>query len=144
MSGPKPTLQAFLLADHVYMDAGTGKKIVAGIFFNVGTGKMPFTFPGCWAYACLIGVPSKFTLQLRLVDLSTQEAIAGSPVFTVEHPQSRLTPHEFMLQVPQIPFRHAGAYDFELVVDDEPLKGWRFTVTDHSAQGGKNANHDEG
>jgi len=141
---PKPTLQAFLLADHIYMDVGTGKKIIAGVFFNVRVPKVPFDFPGCWAYACLKGVPNKFTVQLRLIELNTLETVAASPAMPVEHPAGRLIPHEFMLQVPPLAFQHAGAYDFELVIDDEPLKGCQFTVTDHSASGDKHADHDEG
>ena len=29
---PKPLLQALILADHVYQDAQTGKKVIAGTF----------------------------------------------------------------------------------------------------------------
>lgn len=139
MGSPKPLLQAFLLADHVYADRATGKKIVAGIFQQVmSTGNHADLAPS-WVYACLTGVPPKFTVQLRLVDLSTHEAVAESAVIDATHGLGRLAPHEIVLPIPRLQFGRSGVFDFELIIDGETLKGCRFEVK----VGGKGVNDAE-
>lgn len=139
MGSLTPILQAFLLADHVYWDRGTGKKVVCGIFFQLNAVELPAAFPGCWAYACLTSVPPEFDYQLRLVRLSDQLVLAESPPHHIEHGPNKLNPHELVIQVPPILFVQAGAYEFELVIGDQPLKGLRFTVQLAGEKGGQDA-----
>ena len=141
MAGPRPILQAFLLADHIYVDSRTSKKIVAGIYTEFKVTSFPAQLPTTWAYANLVSVPSEFDVQLRLVDLSNHEVLAESGVMRVQHVLSRLVPHEFVLELPPLRVTHEGAYEFELLVDGEPLKGCRFTVGPIQGQEHSNADH---
>jgi len=139
MGSPTPILQAFLLADQVYWDRTTGKKVVAGIFFQLKTAKLPALLPQCWAYACLTSVPPEFVCRLRLIRLSDQQVLAESPPIAAVHAAGKLIPHEMMIPIPPIKFEHAGVYEFELLVGDVPLKGWRFSVELVKVQGDSHA-----
>lgn len=135
MSRPKPHLQAFLIADHVYKDQYSNKAIVAGIFDNVNGSTLPVVFPGSFAYARLVGAPSQFSVMLRLIDLSDLQEVANSGEFQAQNKKGALGHTELIIQIPPIQFRKFGAFEFELVIDGHPLKGMRLTVV-KVAEGG--------
>lgn len=129
MSVPRPILQAFLLADHVYKDQFTGKAIIAGVFENINAARLPTVFTGCYAYGRLIETPATFTARLRLIDLASNEEIASSDEFPVQNDKGPLAHNELIIAVPPLRFIRFGAYEFELLVNEQPLKGMRFTVS---------------
>ncbi|HEY5311424.1 MAG TPA: hypothetical protein VIK18_02855 [Pirellulales bacterium] len=140
----KPVLQALLLADHVYQDAGSGKRIVAGIFSRLlikaklptaeiehGGQKKQIAFGGLhagspYAYISLTDVFGSVPLSLRYVDLYDNTVLLQCDV-TVEC-QDRLATVELTLPMPPLPTPHTGVYALELVCKDEPIGALRVVV----------------
>ncbi len=140
----KPVLQALLLADHVYTDQATGKKIVAGVFHQLwfkqfkppapGSDMQLPPSPGGYAagspfcYLSLTDVHGQQPFLLRYVDLTTDEAL-----FQVEITvgcQDPLATAEVVLALPRLPTQHAGAFALELMWHNEPLGSCRVCVTE--------------
>ena len=60
----KPVLQALVLADHVYVDAETGKKIIAGTFNELHAAEFPTQFAHVtFAYLCLTDLRGEAELE---------------------------------------------------------------------------------
>ena len=141
----KPVLQALLVADHVYADAATGKKIVAGIFHrlmfkrppppeepgqqtasvvHIGSGGHRAGSPFC--YLSLTEVRGEQSFELRYVDLGTDTAIFGTkftfksnnPLHTIEH----------ILPLPTLPAAKPGVFALELLWNNESLGSHRIIV----------------
>jgi len=146
---PKPVLQALLLADHVYQDKDTGKKVIAGTFNQLNLSKLkappkdaeqaPMVprrlSPGevsrmgnPTAFISLTDVRGPTDLQLRYVDLADNGVLlmiqfqvsSDDPLKTVEA----------ILPVPPLPTPHPGVYALELHYDDEALGALRVTVVE--------------
>jgi hypothetical protein len=125
----KPILQALLLADHVYTDAGTGKKVIAGTFDCLFGKEFPSEFyPVTYAYVCITDVHGEVPLILRYVDLSTNEVLMECGPIEVDSPDP-LASIDFAVQVPPIPMPHQGVFAFELHACNELLGFLRITVT---------------
>ena len=131
MSGRKPILQAFLIADRVYRDQQTGKAIIVGVFDNINAPTVPVVHHECWAYARIVGAPESFMVRLRLIDLTDNEEVGASEAFTARNENGALAACELTIQIPQVPFKRFGPYEFELLINEEPLKGMRLTVKQH-------------
>jgi hypothetical protein len=148
-TGIKPIVQAILVADHVYTDAGTGKKIVTGIFHSiftrkqavrieqVGEGserrqlKVPISAAGFqmgspFAYISLANVRGKQQFSLRYVDLSTDEARFQAE-FGVDC-KDPLATVELAVPLPPLPADKPATFALELVWNDEPLGSYRIQV----------------
>lgn len=148
----KPTLQALLVADRIYTDKDTGKKIVAGIFnrlvfaADVTTpieiekdGVKQKIIPGGldagspYAYISIIDVRGTQPFELRYVDLSEDRA-----VFKVEFQvtcNDPLQTIEFVLPLPKLPIEKAGTFALELLCRDDPLGSYRIQVQPFDIQG---------
>lgn len=145
---PKPLLQALILADHVYQDAQTGKKVIAGTFnqlfyFRQDKPPTPPPPPGTprkfsiqemtragspYAYISLTDVRGNVPLQLRYVDLSTNATLLHID-FQVRS-EDPLSTIEAVVPVPPLPTPHAGAFALELFTGEEPLGSIRITAVD--------------
>jgi hypothetical protein len=149
----KPVLQALLVADHVYEDKRTGKKIVVGIFDRLlfkaqpesATGptaeqeKEPPVIKGGmhagspYAYLNITDVHGTVKLELRYVDLSDRSALfrtelsvkCDDPLATVE----------LILPMPPLPTPHPGVYALELLADGDPMGSHRITVEELVEEG---------
>jgi len=146
----KPVLQALLLADNVYEDKRTGKKVIAGTFDTYMVAKdtkaedkepegdeagkapeqpavLPFERAGTpYAYISLTDLHGPTDLQLRFVSLDSHEALMSTVDFKVTT-NSPLDTAEIVVPVPPLP-REPGVYALELVHDDEPLGAHRIRV----------------
>lgn len=121
----KPILKALLLAEHVYEDRATGRKIIAGTLNTVAVSEVELP---AYAYISLTEVHGTARLRLRFTDLSDGETLrefeidvtAGDPLDIIE------------LAVPFTPLLtpHAGYYSLELLskerTDFDPLGSHRF------------------
>lgn len=149
----KPVLQALLLADRVYEDKATGKKIVAGIFqrlffkrpedFKAELEKQGITsVPGGlhagspYAYVSLADVRGKQPFTLRYVDLAEDKPVFEAK-FTVSC-NDPLKTVEIIAPLPPLPTVKAGTYALELLWNDEPLGSFRVTVEEMHIQGPQN------
>jgi hypothetical protein len=144
----KPILQALLVADHVYVDSVTNKKIVAGIFHRMtlakptlegditeaedGTRKIEIPqgghrsgSPFCYVSITEIRGNQKFTLRFVNLDddqalFQTQfEASCNNPLETIEA----------VFPLPVLPLKNEpGHYALELLWGQEPLGCHRISV----------------
>ena len=152
----KPILQALLLADYVYEDRRTGKKVVAGIFSALGVVKgqqqeeeSTLEEPGAghpqehklkvsgveragspYVYISLTELHGATELRLRYVSLDasleSREALFETSPFSVVA-RSPVDSVEIVLPVPPLP-RIPGVYALELLFGDELLGAHRVTV----------------
>jgi len=124
----KPVLQALILADQIYVDRTTGKKVIAGTFHRLWSSHFPVNFErATWAYISLTEVVDVARVSLAYVDLSNHQVLMKTPHVELKS-SSPLQTVDFVCPVPPFPMLHAGVYAFEAYVDDELLGSLRITV----------------
>ena len=142
----KPVLQAILLADHVYVDKGTGKHVVAGVFDrlsfvpkkrmeeaelakeNVLLGGMQAGSP--WAFLSITDVRGEQEFALRYVFLDDDQVIFQTK-FTIKS-EDPLKTYRVVAPLPPLPSRRAGTFALEVVWNDEPIGTYRVMVAEAS------------
>jgi len=146
----RPILQALLLADYMYEDRRTGKKVLAGIFSSLlviksrpqeeaseeqeadpaRKGKLTFSSVeqagSPYVYINLTELRGPTDLKIRYVSLDKHEVVFETNPFRVTSP-SPLDSVEMIVPVPPLP-RVPGVYALELLLGDEPLGSHRITV----------------
>ena len=126
----KPVLHALVLADHIYVDAATGKNIIAGAFHTLWARRFPTTLGRTtWAYVCLTEVRGSVSVSLRYTDLQSCEVLLATKplVMTSTNP---LVSHELIVEVPPFPMPHAGTYVFEVYAGAESVGSFRLTAAE--------------
>ncbi len=142
----KPVLQAILLADHVYVDKGTGKHVVAGVFDrlsfipkermeeaesakeNVVLGGMQAGSP--WAFLSITDVRGEQGFALRYVFLDDDQVIFQTK-FTIKS-EDPLKTYRVVAPLPPLPSRRAGTFALEVIWNDEPIGTYRVLVAEAS------------
>jgi len=112
-AGLRPNIQSFILADHVYIDSRTGKKIIAGTFNHVHLGASQNSLGrGVFAYLALTNCRGRIEVQLRHLDLADNRVLhrSGMIGFDADDP---LQTYELVVEVPPLPLPHEGAYALE-------------------------------
>lgn len=106
-------LQALILADHIYHDASTGKKVIAGTFNAVHPEAFPskLTRP-TYAFISLTDVQGKLPLNLRFIDAKDLRVLIEAP-FEVEC-KDPLQSVEVIVKMPPLPMPHPGVFTLEL------------------------------
>lgn len=152
----KPTLQALVLADHVYQDVRTTKMVIAGTFNRIQIRKPTETLvrrpdgteqqvktvgPDSGSpslYISLTEVRGETPLELRLVSLDDYRVLAQIEVTVGSNDPVRTT--ELAIHPPRLPIPHVGVYALELLCDNEPLGAHRLEViwTPEAEQGSDN------
>ncbi len=141
----KPVLQALLLAERVYQDTTTGKKVIAGTFnrlcFKRGPQKpqeieidgvkrqvipdeMQVGSP-C-AFISLTEIRGTIACVLRYVDLEDDKPLLQCEFHI--HCDDPLKTVEVVLPMPPLPTTKAGIHALELLCDDEPVGSLRIIV----------------
>lgn len=141
----KPVLQSLLLADKIYEDKATGKKVVAGIFNrlllvpgsqmqrtkddagNESIRVLGGTDPGCpSAYFSITDFQGTAPFLLRYVDLSDSKVLLQAVMqISCKNPLETI---EVVLPMPVLPKPHKGIYALELLCENEPLGSVRIVV----------------
>lgn len=122
-----PVLQALVLADHVYDDRQTRKKVIAGTFNQLWSKQFPDRFSRTtFAFISLTDVRGEQKLMLRYVDLA-DNAVLMETHFAVRSGDP-LESVEIVIEIPPFPMPHPGAYAFEVLAGSEPLGSLRMTV----------------
>jgi hypothetical protein len=154
----KPILQALLVADHVYEDKRTSKKVVVGIFSSllmvknateehrggdsgpdaaVEQKKKPLSSieqaGSPYVYVNLTDLKGTAELKLRYVSLESHQAIFETSAFQVSA-SSPLENVEVVMPLPMLP-RLPGVYALELLAGEEPLGSYRITVQEAKQSG---------
>jgi hypothetical protein len=151
----KPVLQALLLADHVYEDKNTGKKVIAGIFNRLWFARSETApreieqegvkrqiVPGAmragspYAYLSLTEIRGTLPCVLRYVALEDDKPLfqcafdirCDDPLGTVE----------VVVPLPPLPTEQTGVYALELVCDNEPVGCVRVVVQELKGNGHDN------
>jgi hypothetical protein len=119
-----PVLQAIVMADNVYTDERTRKKIIAGTFDTMWAS----TFPGAFgrkvqAYIAIRNVRGEVPLTLRYVDLQSNEALFEMEG-TIES-DDPLKPFELIVEIPGLPMPHVGVYALEVLSNDVSIGSLR-------------------
>lgn len=125
----KPVLQALVLADQVYTDAVTKKKIIAGTFNHLWAGEFPTTFERkTYAFICVTEVYGKVPIVLRYVDLYSNEVLMESPRVEVraDDPTESV---EMVFPVPPFPMPREGVFAFEVHAGGEVLGSLRIKAS---------------
>jgi len=149
----KPILQALLVADNVYTDKTTGKKIIAGVFHNIwfiprkevedtveeGKAVRVAILPAGqdsgspFCYISLTEVHGRQRFSLRYVYLDQDEQMF-SGAFEIDG-ASPLESVEVIMPLPRLPQKGAGTYALELAWNDEPLGSHRINVSPIQEEG---------
>jgi hypothetical protein len=125
---PPPVLQALVLADHIYEDKRTGKKVIVGTFNRIWAKEFPSVLGrSTFAYLCLTDVDGTAELQLRYTDLTDHSVLTESTRAPISA-RDRLSSSEIIIEVPPLPMPHEGAYAFEAYVDDRLIGSLRITA----------------
>ena len=139
---PPPVLQALVLAEHVYQDAATGKKVICGTFNRIQFGLSPNSEEveiadgvkkrsvmgdmqggSPYAYISITDVCNGTRLVLQFVNLSKNKVLFGTEL--VVHSENRLATIEIVAPLPSLNIRESGTYAFELVCNGEILGSHR-------------------
>lgn len=153
----KPILQSLLLADRIYEDKLTGKKIIAGIFHNLKFirkedfekeiercgGNVPLMPAGFqtgspFAYVSMTEIRGEEPFTLRYVDLQTDEILMQFE-FKIKVPDP-LRIVDLVLPLPTLPTHKAGVFALELLWCDEPLGSYRLIVEEQKIGGSADGN----
>lgn len=157
---PKPILQSLILADHIYEDKLTGKRVIAGIFNRIVRGKRVMKpAPGAeeggaggtggapqqrvleipptglqsgspFAYISLTEVRGPTPFTLQLVNLEDDMALFKSEL-KVDCPNPLYT-IELTVPLPPIAPPKAGIYALEVLHNNEILGSLRIVVEDQA------------
>lgn len=127
-AGLKATIQSFILADHVYVDAQTGKKVIAGTFDRVSLGASQKALHPVFAYLAVTNCRGWIRLQLRHVDLADGSVLHTSGVLRFEA-DDPLRTYEVVIEIPPLPLPHEGTYAIEAYCNDELAGSIRIGVS---------------
>lgn len=142
----KPIVQALLVADHVYEDRVSRKKIVVGIFYTLFfVKKLPTpettkegeesapkkTVVGIqagspYAYINLTNIRGRQDFVLRYVDLQDYQVLFEIKFFA--ECDDPLQVAELIAPLPPLPAKKSGVCALELLWNDEPIGSFRIRV----------------
>jgi hypothetical protein len=84
-----PVLQALVLADHIYTDAQTGKRVICGTFSKIWCKGFPAVLgTPIWAFILLVEAIGDVTIQLRLVQLESNKIVLECNPITIHSARS--------------------------------------------------------
>jgi len=124
-----------VLADQIYTDAMTGKRVICGTFSHLGVEKIPGVFVrSTFAFILLSDIEGKFRLSLRFVHLKDNAVLLQSePIeFTA---MDRLGTTDLVIEVPPFPIVAEGYYSLECWVEEYLVGSVRLAVTDTTKRG---------
>jgi len=130
----EPILQALILADQVYTDAGTGKRIVCGTFDNFWMEEFPNRYPvPTVAYIVLTDLIGQVALLLRFVDLKDNQVLMESAAIELES-DDPLQVLNLAVQIPTFPLPQPGVYSFECYANESLIGSIRIMAKRREAQ----------
>jgi hypothetical protein len=110
---------ALFFCDHVFVDPGSGKASLLGIFTEMRPTRYPSPFRNFAVFTMLRGEPGENgDLALRCVCVSTEEVILEQRRNLIFN-EFKAIP--FILQIGEFRFPQAGWYRFELEFADESI-----------------------
>lgn len=129
-----PTVEAMVVADEIYTDAQTGKRIICGTFSQIHVVKIPGIF-GKFSYAFILltdGMGDGM-LCLRFVHLQTNKVLLQSPSMNFQF-DDPLRVHDIVIKLPPFPLVTEGFYNLECWVDDNLIGSVRLHASARDSQ----------
>jgi len=134
-----PVLQALVLADHIYTDGPTGKRVICGTFSKIWCKDFPGALAGpIWAFILLVEAIGDVTIQLRLVHLESNKIIAECNPITI-HSDDPLVAQDLAIQMPGFPLPKAGTYSFDCWANGTMIGSVRLQVVLATQKGEESA-----
>jgi len=128
-------VQSFVLADHVYVDTRTGKKVIAGTFNQVNLAEGDVRLPReVAAYLALTNCRGHVELQLRHIDLAGDTVLLKTGIIKIDA-EDPLHVYEVVAHIPPLPLPHPGIYALEVYCNDQCVGGLRIHAVRRSAAG---------
>lgn len=131
----QPIIQALLLADNVYTDAETGKRVISGVFDSIMLPEIPghFSQDTC-VYVSLTAVRGEIDVMLRYVDLDSDAVLMehGPTKLSSDDPIASL---DFSAPMPPLPVPREGVFALEVHVGEELIGMLRITATQAEDEG---------
>ena len=128
MNKSSPVLQALVLADHIYTDEGSSKRIICGTFSKISCLSFPAIYnQTTWVFVLLVDVTGEINLQFRFVSLANDEILMQSSPIKIQA-LDKLTPLDIAIQIPPFPLPRAGIYSFECYADGTMIGSVRLNV----------------
>jgi hypothetical protein len=125
---PQAVARSFVLAEHVYVDARTGNKIIAGTFDTIWMREFPGTLPvSTWVYLALTDCHGRIDVELRFVDLDDYSVLGQLSGMSVEAGDPLMT-YEVLMQVPPLPMPKPGWYALEAYCNREQTSSLRLRI----------------
>lgn len=124
---PKPTVQAFLVCDHVIEDSLTKKKSLIGIFTHLQTASFPFQHQQMGLYFCLTDAEGQYHFDIDLIYLNTEQLVCRATLPNIEI-GDRLQISDFGINIPLLIFPAPGRYEFRLRMDGHLIAQKDFNV----------------
>ncbi|QDU61589.1 hypothetical protein Pan216_24500 [Planctomycetes bacterium Pan216] len=132
----KPVLQALLLADHVYIDANTRKKVIAGTTNHITAREFPSRFGSRkFCFVSLTGVREQIPVKFRYSDLATGETLVELQDIEIES-DDPLDTVEMVVQLPRLPLPHPGVFSIEIIAEGEIVGALRLMVSQSQDEDG--------
>jgi hypothetical protein len=130
----RPTLQSMILADHIYVDATTGKKIICGTFNHLTVDSFPSqSMISKFALVALTDVHGSVSIVLKYIDLSTGETLVEMQGLEMEA-DDPLETVEVVVEITSLPMPHAGYYALEAHWNSDVLGILRISVEETPAR----------
>jgi len=123
-----PILQAFVLADHVYTDAESGKRIVAGTFGQIRSRSFPTKHLPSYAFLVLTEFVGNAALRLRFVRARDNTVLMQSGEIEIDC-DDPLAVLDFSIAIPLIPLPEEGLYYFECYVAESLIGSIRLQAS---------------
>lgn len=123
----KPTVQAFLVCDHVIEDSLTRKKSVIGIFTHLQAAVFPFQHQHMGLYFCLTDVEGTHQFEIDLVYLNNEQLVCRAVLPSISI-GDRLQISDFGINIPSLIVPSPGRYEFRLKMDGHLIAQKDFNV----------------
>jgi hypothetical protein len=123
----KPSVQAFLVCDHVIEDSLTKKKSLIGLFTHLQSVSFPFQHQQMGLYFCLTDAEGPYQFEIDLVYLNDEQLLCRATLPNIDIPD-RLQISDFGINVPAIVFPAPGRYEFRLLMNGKLLAQKDFNV----------------
>jgi hypothetical protein len=125
-----------ILADNVYADRTTGKKVIAGTYDTIWAEGFPATFtPVSRVFVSLTSIKAPLHLALQFRNAKTQEILLDTKKSLEVNAESPFDTVEVVLELPSLLLPAEGVYSLDLMSDGEMLGSIRIKAARRAAKG---------
>lgn len=128
-----PRLQAVLLAQHVYSDAATGMKVLAGTYNTLKRPKFPSKISLGDVFIVVTDVFGALTLSVKFVDLKDLAVLVECRVELPPNSDNGGVGIELSVHFGEVEILHSGTYAVEVYSRNELLGSVRLFMQDSTS-----------